>query len=50
MDFTVVGERQLKNVFEVARQHREAAAVGQPIGVERDKRAAENGEYSEPDP
>ena len=40
MDAAVKGERQLQHVLEIIGQHRQAAAMRQPVGIERDQRAA----------
>ena len=43
----VEGQRQLHDVLEIAGQHRLALAVRQPVGVQRDRRAAADGEQAE---
>ncbi len=50
MDFAVKSKRQLKDMLEIIGQHSEATAMRQPIGVERNKRAAENGKQPKADP
>ena len=50
MGIAVIGERQLQHVLEIAGQHDVAAAVRQPVGVERDQRAAGNREQAEAGP
>ena len=46
----VIGQRQLQDVIEVVGQDRLALAVRQPVGVQGDERAADDGEQAEPDP
>ena len=41
------GQRQLHDVLEIARQHRLALAVRQPIRVQRDRSAASDGKQAE---
>ena len=43
-------QRQLHDVLEIARQHRLALAVCQPVGMQCHRRAASNGEQAERDP
>ena len=43
----VEGQRQLHDVLEIARQHRLALAVRQPIRMQRDRGAAQNGKQAE---
>ena len=42
----VVAQRELQHVLEEHRAHHLVLAVGQPIGVERDERAADDGEQA----
>ena len=46
----VVAERKLQHVLEEHRAHHLVLAVREPIGVERDERAANDGEQGEADP
>ena len=46
----VESQRQLHDVLEIIGQHRLALAVRQPVGVERDERAARDGEQAERHP
>ena len=46
----VEGQRQLHDVLEIIGQHRLALAVRQPVGMERDQRAARDGEQAERHP
>ena len=46
----VEGQRQLHDVFEIIGQHRLALAMRQPVGVERDHRAAGDGEQAKRHP
>ena len=46
----VEGQRQLHDVLEIIGQHRLALAVRQPVGMERDHRAAGDGEQAERHP
>ena len=41
------GQRQLHDVLEIIRQHRLALAMRQPVGMQRDRGAASNGEQAE---
>ena len=43
----VEGQRQLHDVLEIIRQHRLALAVRQPVGVQRDRGTAADGEQAE---
>ena len=43
----VEGQRQLHDVLEIIGQHRLALAVRQPIGMQRDRGTASNGEQAE---
>jgi len=43
----VEGQRQLHDVLEIIRQHRLTLAVRQPVGMQRDRRAATYGEQAE---
>ena len=43
----VEGQRQLHDVLEIVRQHHLALAVRQPVGMQRDGRAAQDGEQAE---
>ena len=44
------GERQLQHVLEIVGQHGLAAAMGEPVRVQRDQHAAADGEQAEADP
>ena len=46
----VEGQRQLHDVLEIVGQHRLTLAVRQPVGMERDQRAAGDGEQAERHP
>ena len=48
--FAMIGERQLQDMFEIACQHRKAAAMRQPVGKERDQRSADDREQAETGP
>ena len=50
MGAAVEAERQLQDVLEIVGHHRVAAAVRQPVGVQRDQRAAGDGEQPEAHP
>ena len=50
MRSAVVGERQLQDVLEIVREHREPAAMRQPVGIERNQRAAKNSKNGEAGP
>ena len=50
MDAAVEAQRQLQDVLEVVGHHRVAAAMRQPVGVQRDERAADDGEEAEAHP
>ncbi len=50
MDAAVIAERQLQDVLEIVGHHRVAAAVRQPVGMQRDQRAADDGEQAEAHP
>ncbi len=50
MGGVVKAQRQLQRVFEKAGEHGCAAAMGQPVGVERHRHAAHDGKQPEPDP
>ena len=43
----VEGQRQLQDVLEIVGQHRLALAVREPVGMQRDQRAAADGEQPE---
>ena len=46
----VIAERKLEHVLEEHRAHHLVLAMGEPVGVERDERAADDGEEAEADP
>ena len=50
MDAGVIGQRQLHDVVEVVGQHRLTLAVRQPVGLQGDEGAADDGEQPETDP
>ena len=50
MGAAVEAERQLQDVLEIVGHHRVPAAVRQPVGVQRDQRAAGDGEQAEARP
>ena len=50
MGAAVEGQRQLQDMLEIAGQHRLALAMRQPVGVQRHRGAAPDGEQAEPRP
>ena len=50
MGVAVIGKRQLQNVFEIAGQNDVAAAVREPVGVQRNQSAAGDGKQAEAGP
>ena len=46
----VIAERQLQDVLEIVGPHLLAVAMREPVGVQRDQRAADDDEQAEGDP